>query len=60
MAKNVCIACKTEEAPTTKGANYEAKSNSGYVVKFWLCNRCAIPLGPPQGPIDMDDPRLKV
>jgi hypothetical protein len=56
MAINICISCKTEEGPTRKGAQYEAKANTGFTVKFWLCNKCAIPLGPPQGPIDLDPP----
>jgi hypothetical protein len=30
------------------------------ILSFWMCDRCAIPLGPGQGPIDIDDPTLKV
>jgi hypothetical protein len=63
MAKNVCVSCGTEEDSKDykkRGANYEAKSSGGTVVKFWMCNPCAIPLGPPQGPITVQDPTLKV
>lgn len=61
MAKNTCAICKkTEETPMRMGANYEVKADNGKVLKFWMCNPCAIPLSPPQGPITIQDPALKV
>jgi hypothetical protein len=42
------------------GADYEVRGADGTVLKFWMCNPCAIPLGPLQGPITVEDPRTKV
>jgi hypothetical protein len=51
--KEVCLTCKREAAPQVFGAWYDAKGSNGMLLRFWMCNQCAIPLGPPQGPIDM-------
>ena len=54
--KTVCLSCKKPESPQLQGSTYEGKGHNGMLVKFWLCNPCAIPLGPSgQGPINMPD-----
>jgi len=61
MATHTCAICsKTEEAPMRMGADYQVRGEDGTVLKFWMCNPCAFPLGPQQGPINVQDPRLKV
>lgn len=55
-ATPACLLCKKEEAPDVPGATYTATGSNGMLVTFWLCDGCAIPLGPPQGDIDLDDP----
>jgi hypothetical protein len=30
------------------------------IITFWMCEKCAIPLGPQQGAIDLDDPTTRV
>ena len=57
---NTCLACKQPESPQRMGSRFDAKGQNGMLIQLWLCNKCAIPLGPSQGPIDMDDPTLKV
>lgn len=53
-----CLLCKKEESPQLPGATYTATGQNGMVLQFWLCDACAIPLGPGQGPLDIDDPTL--
>ncbi len=49
--RHVCASCgQPEDEESRRGADYEARSEKGAQVRFWMCNRCAIPLGPPQGP----------
>jgi hypothetical protein len=55
-----CLLCKKEEAPDVPGATYSATGENGMLLSFWMCDACAIPLGPGQGPIDIDDPTLSV
>jgi hypothetical protein len=55
-----CLLCKKEEAPDVPGATYSATGENGMLLSFWMCDQCAIPLGPGQGPIDIDDPTLSV
>ncbi len=52
--KEVCLTCKREKTPQLFGAWYDAKGTNGMLLRFWMCNPCAIPLGPTQGPIDME------
>ena len=58
MAENhVCASCgQPEDEESRRGAEYEARSDRGTAVRFWMCNRCAIPLGPAQGPADLGGP----
>lgn len=55
-----CLLCKKEEAPDLPGATYTSNGDNGMIISFWMCDRCAIPLGPGQGPIDVDDPTTSV
>lgn len=50
---NTCISCqRTIDPPHLRGTLYTCKSEtSGTIIQFWMCNPCAIPLGPSQGPI---------
>lgn len=57
---NTCLSCKKAEAPNLPGATFTSSGDNGMIVTFWLCDQCAIPLGPGQGPIDMDDPTQRV
>lgn len=52
--KEVCLTCKREKSPQLFGAWYDARGANGMLLRFWMCNPCAIPLGPTQGPIDME------
>ncbi|HZN94215.1 MAG TPA: hypothetical protein VFB81_15990 [Myxococcales bacterium] len=58
---NACISCqRTIEPPALRGTLYNCKSEStGATIQFWMCNPCAIPLGPGQGPIPKFDPKQK-
>lgn len=50
MAQNRCEMCKRPETPTHMGAFYDALGSNGMrLLHFWVCNECAIPLGPRQG-----------
>ncbi|MBI3184436.1 MAG: hypothetical protein HYZ28_20060 [Myxococcales bacterium] len=55
-----CIACKRVEGPAVPGATFTSNGANGMVISFWMCNQCAIPLGPSQGKIDMEDPTSRV
>ena len=59
-APNVCVSCKEPESPARPGGRFKAQGDNGMVLAFWMCDRCAIPLGPGQGPIDLDDPTTRV
>jgi len=60
MAQNLCVVCKKpEEKPTRFGADYNVQADSGTQLTFWMCNDCAIPLGPPQGPINYPKSALR-
>ncbi len=47
----ICIRCNTLQSPERPGAFFDVRSEHGDTMTVWLCNECAIPLGPPQGPI---------
>lgn len=57
---NACISCKREEAPDLPGATFTSNGDNGMIVTFWMCDQCALALGPGQGPIDLDDPTQRV
>ena len=57
---NECISCHELEGPDRQGATFTSNGDNGMVITFWMCNPCAVPLGPGQGPIDMDDPTTRV
>lgn len=59
-AVTACLVCKKEEAPDLPGATYHATGENGMILTFWMCDGCAIPLGPGQGPLDIDDPTTNV
>ena len=45
-----CVICKQPESRERLGNYYNAVSASGMRLQhFWVCNPCAIPLGPKQG-----------
>ena len=48
---NICIACGTAQTPKRDGAHYMLTSDRGETLRAWICDSCAIDLGPPQGPI---------
>ena len=47
----VCVSCAGVESKDRYGAFFNLRSEGGDALRVWLCNDCAIPLGPPQGPI---------
>jgi len=47
----ICIACTALESPERPGAFFDVRSEHGESMRVWLCDQCAIPLGPAQGPI---------
>ncbi|MCP3101857.1 hypothetical protein LZ198_23550 [Myxococcus sp. K15C18031901] len=51
-----CISCKKPEGGDVVGSIYVSTGDNGMIVRFWMCDECALPLGPGQGPIDMDEP----
>lgn len=55
-APNSCIACKRTEGGPVAGVSYVSNGDNGMIVRFWMCDECALKLSPGQGPIDMDDP----
>jgi len=57
---NECVVCKQLEGPDRAGATFTSNGDNGMIITFWMCNECAVPLGPGQGPIDMDDPTTRV
>jgi hypothetical protein len=59
-APNVCISCKRTEGPTVSGGTFTSAGDNAMSITFWMCESCAIPLGPSQGPIDLDDPTTRV
>jgi hypothetical protein len=50
-----CLSCKQHESGSVTGASYVSNGDNGMVVSFWMCDACAMKLGPGQGPIDMDE-----
>ena len=47
---NLCTMCHKAEGSDRYGTFYDAVSESGMrLLHFWVCNDCAIPLGPGQG-----------
>jgi len=49
--------CHQPEGASRLGNFYEAVSANGMrLVHFWVCNDCAIPLGPDQGGVARDLP----
>ncbi len=58
--ENQCLACKTSEGPATPGATFTSNGDNGMIVTFWLCDPCALPLGPGQGPITLEDPSTRI
>lgn len=55
-----CISCKKPESPDLPGSMFTSNGENGMIVTFWMCESCAIPLGPVQGDIDIDDPTTRV
>ena len=55
-APNACIHCKRPESGDVVGSTFTSNGENGMIVRFWMCDDCALKLGPGQGPIDMDDP----
>ncbi|QSQ16424.1 hypothetical protein [Myxococcus landrumensis] len=53
---HTCISCKKTEGGEVVGSTYVSTGDNGMIVRFWMCDECALPLGPGQGPIDMDEP----
>ena len=58
--QSVCVACKKPESKDLSGAQFTSNGDNGMIITFWMCESCAIPLGPQQGAIDMDDPTTRV
>lgn len=56
----VCISCKKPESKELPGSQFTSNGENGMIITFWMCEKCAIPLGPQQGAIDMDDPTTRV
>lgn len=50
-----CLSCKKTEGGAVTGASFVSNGDNGMIVGFWMCDACAMKLGPGQGPIDMDD-----
>ena len=48
------------ESPDLHGSMFTSNGENGMIITFWMCESCAIPLGPVQGPIDIDDPTTRV
>ena len=57
---HVCISCKRTEGPNVPGGTFTSSGDNGMIISFWMCESCAIPLGPQQGDIDLDDPTTRV
>jgi hypothetical protein len=57
---NVCLSCRNMEAAANPGSRYTSNGENTMIVTFWLCDACAVKLGPGQGPIDLDDPSTRV
>lgn len=51
MATPLCILCAKPKSDQRPGATYELQSDRLEKLTAWICNDCAIPLGPPQGPV---------
>ncbi|WNG33364.1 hypothetical protein F0U60_06745 [Archangium minus] len=57
--QHVCLSCKKPEGGAVSGSSYISNGDNGMIVRFWLCDDCAMTLGPSQGPIDMDEPEAR-
>lgn len=55
-AQHTCISCRKAEGGAVVGSSYLSNGDNGMIVRFWMCDDCAMKYGPSQGPIDMDDP----
>ncbi len=53
---HTCISCKRTESGAVAGSTFISNGDNGMIVRFWMCDDCAMKHGPGQGPIDMDDP----
>jgi hypothetical protein len=51
----MCLVCQSIESKKNKGAQYTSNGDNGMIVSFWLCDACAVKLGPGQGPIDIEE-----
>ncbi len=52
---NACSMCHKPEGAGCFGNYYDAISANGMrLLHFWVCNDCAIPLGPGQGGVVAD------
>lgn len=60
MELQTCLTCGNEEGPDVPGATFTANGTNGMMLRFWMCNPCAIKLGPDQGPITLEDPSTRV
>ena len=57
----VCLSCKrTEGEEELRGSLFTSNGENGMIITFWMCESCAVPLGPQQGAIDIDDPTTRV
>lgn len=53
---HTCLSCKKAEGGDVIGSTYTSTGENGMIVRFWMCDACALTMGPDQGPIDMDEP----
>jgi|GEM_PF-3897747 len=53
---HTCLSCKKTEGGEVIGSTYTSTGENGMIVRFWMCDACALKMGPDQGPIDMDAP----
>ncbi len=49
-----CLSCHKPESSTVRGGLFTSNGDNGMIITFWLCDSCALPLGPGQGKIDLD------
>jgi len=47
--RKTCLVCKAPGGSKRPGSFYEAVGDNGMrLVNIWVCDACAVPLGPPQ------------
>jgi len=52
-----CLVCKRPRGPSSPGDYYNAVGSKGMVLPhLWICNTCALSLGPKQGLIEPFQP----